>query len=256
MIVLCTFAKPAIATDSIDINWYVDGENYSSSTCEYGGDIIIPSTNPTKYGYTFVGWEPAVRRIEYLESTGTQYIDTGIVPKEDTYVEMDFQYTSLAVGNQVMGSSINGCRQAGETSKRFYIAAVEDESKLRHVYGNTTFLTQNPLDRHYIKFNGNGHSLIVDDVFLGTLNGYSIQTTSSRTLWIFRGNNETPNNQEWFSAIKIYLLKIYDYGTLVLDLVPVLDANNVPCMYDTVSGQFFYNAGTGDFIVGPEIGDL
>ena len=34
---------------------------------------------------------------------------------------------------------------------------------------------------------------------------------------------------------------------------PVLDKNGTPCMYDNVTDQFFYNAGTGQFIAGPVI---
>ena len=33
-----------------------------------------------------------------------------------------------------------------------------------------------------------------------------------------------------------------------IDLIPALDRNGTPCMYDTVSKQIFYNAGTGKFL--------
>ena len=39
-------------------------------------------------------------------------------------------------------------------------------------------------------------------------------------------------------------------GEFLLDMIPVLDRNNIACMYDKVSGEFFYNQGTGNFIVG------
>ena len=54
-------------------------------------------------------------------------------------------------------------------------------------------------------------------------------------------------------SIRIYSFKIYDNGTLIRDMIPVKDLSGIACMYDKVSGQFFYNAGTGDFIAGPEI---
>ena len=34
---------------------------------------------------------------------------------------------------------------------------------------------------------------------------------------------------------------------------PVLDKNGIPCMYDKVTDQFFYNQGTGQFIAGPVV---
>ena len=35
-----------------------------------------------------------------------------------------------------------------------------------------------------------------------------------------------------------------------IDLIPVLDKNNIPCMFDKVTKQFFYNQGTGQFLYG------
>ena len=52
---------------------------------------------------------------------------------------------------------------------------------------------------------------------------------------------------------KIYYLKMYESNSLVLDLIPVKDKNDVVCMYDKVSDTFFYNQGTGNFIAGPEV---
>ena len=39
-------------------------------------------------------------------------------------------------------------------------------------------------------------------------------------------------------------------GKLIRDLVAALDENGVVCMYDKISGTFFYNKGTGTFIAG------
>ena len=36
----------------------------------------------------------------------------------------------------------------------------------------------------------------------------------------------------------------------VLNLIPCLDSDNKPCMYDTVSKKTFYNNGTGEFLYG------
>ena len=47
--------------------------------------------------------------------------------------------------------------------------------------------------------------------------------------------------------------KIYAENNLVCDLIPCLDTNGTPCMYDTVSKQTFYNQGTGEFLYGEVI---
>jgi hypothetical protein len=49
---------------------------------------------------------------------------------------------------------------------------------------------------------------------------------------------------------KIYSFLVYENNTLIQDLRPALDYNNVACMYDMVTGKYFYNQGTGEFIAG------
>ena len=44
---------------------------------------------------------------------------------------------------------------------------------------------------------------------------------------------------------------MWENDVLVRDMIPCLDNNGIPCMYDTVSGKTFYNQGTGEFIARP-----
>lgn len=52
------------------------------------------------------------------------------------------------------------------------------------------------------------------------------------------------------TKLKCHYLKVERNGELAIDLIPVVDNNGVVCMYDKVSGEFFYNQGTGEFIAG------
>ena len=40
---------------TVNLNWTVDNTNYAQTTCESGNNLSLP-TPPTKYGYTFKGW--------------------------------------------------------------------------------------------------------------------------------------------------------------------------------------------------------
>ena len=73
----------------------------------------------------------------------------------------------------------------------------------------------------------------------------------SMYLFSINDNNTTP----YFSAMQCNRLRIIQNNILVRDFIPVLDKDGVPCMYDKVEGKFYYNAGTGDFIAGPVIGE-
>ncbi len=49
-------------------------------------------------------------------------------------------------------------------------------------------------------------------------------------------------------VLKFYSLKAWDeHDNVLLDLIPVLNADGVPGLWDKVSRQFFGNAGTGKF---------
>ena len=52
---------------------------------------------------------------------------------------------------------------------------------------------------------------------------------------------------------RVYKFKLTDNDVLVRDMIPVLDMDGTPCMYDKVEGKFYYNQGTGQFIAGPVI---
>lgn len=61
----CLYASRA---DTETINWYVDGTDYTTTTCQSGGDVTLPAA-PTKTGYTFVGWQTALYDFSTLDYT-------------------------------------------------------------------------------------------------------------------------------------------------------------------------------------------
>lgn len=45
-----------VYADTINLHWKnYDGTTYQDSTCVVDSDLILPSTPPTRYGYTFTG---------------------------------------------------------------------------------------------------------------------------------------------------------------------------------------------------------
>ena len=65
--VFMMFVSVAGAT-TVNLNWTVDNTNYAQTTCETGNNLTLPSP-PTKYGYTFRGWNWTDTEIM---GTGTQ----------------------------------------------------------------------------------------------------------------------------------------------------------------------------------------
>ena len=52
---LC-FICTAAVTEQISINWGADNQLYTTTTCEIGDNVILPSA-PTKRGHIFKGWQ-------------------------------------------------------------------------------------------------------------------------------------------------------------------------------------------------------
>lgn len=244
---LCTFGQVAFSNvpETIDISWMVDGNVYSQSTCEYGGDVILPDA-PTKRGHTFVGWRRNYVELEYLESTGTQYIDTGIVADERTEAEIEFQD---AIGILFMATA------GGWDSANFGIV-FSDTKGVVHFYMNCDGYTDYPFSKEN-PLTGNIKLLLsgvyLNDKALTITQGAIPSATAFSTkypIYLFAQNNGAtvlPSSK----TVKIKYFKLWKDSVLVQDFIPVLDPDGVPCMYDRVTDSFFYNQGTGQFIPGP-----
>ena len=231
------------------LQWYVDNDLYATTTCESGGDITLP-TAPTKYGYTFQGWT-GYTKIEYLESNGTQYINTLFSPTQSTRVIMQYMVPTRA------DVSLFGARVALLESEfdELYTASLDYRSD----YG-THRTTPATLDDTFF-----GDIITVDkNANITTLtnasNNIIVNTYHPSTHFtvgypiFFPGIDTSGTFTTTNTSIRIYSFKIYnDNGNLTRDMIPVLDSNNIPCMYDLVENKYYYNAGTGDFIAGPMI---
>ncbi|MCI5588861.1 MAG: hypothetical protein MR384_13420 [Lachnospiraceae bacterium] len=202
------------------------------------------SLTPTEYNKCekianlILGTDLPYVELEYIETSYTQWIDTGIIANSDIDIEMNFK--NLHVGN----SPRNYNRFIGTTqdvnfefcdmgSTEYYRASINPGN----IATNLTLIAD---EYNTIKLTGNGKVII---------NG--IQKTDF---------NANPNNSpiQLFTtqsggqgcAIKMKYCKIYKDNSLIRDFIPVKDENNVVCLYDKISNQYFYNAGTGDFIAG------
>ena len=78
----------------------------------------------------------------------------------------------------------------------------------------------------------------------------AVSFTNSANIYLFGINNMGTLFSNFVYAGKIYYCKFYDGTVIVRDFIPVLDWNDVPCMYDKVNDELYYNAGTGEFLYG------
>ena len=194
------------------------------------------------------------KKVEYLKNTGTQYIDTKFIPSKDSKLEIELKF--------------EGDFKASDTNTAFF-GVSDAESKFSMNFGgassqyDTLFCWCEARSKDSYK------------IYSLSING-EIRTNKNKI--IFSSGKVTYANRSADMATKIsdnidsliifgarYMSKIYSFNAyymylyscklysgdiLLRDLIPCLDSDNKPCMYDTVSKKTFYNNGTGEFLYG------
>lgn len=188
---------------------------------------------------------PYDAEIEYLQSTGTQYFDTGIVGGSNFECEIKAEYTQNQDGfDTILGAFTS----TGHFSVALAIQKAASSNKPYFQFGSTYVLhTTNPLALHVYKTSLKNGVVKIDIDGSAVTDTYSAEL-SDLTMYMFarhRGDTTIGN----YSKAKIYYCKIWSNGSLVRDYIPVR-VGQVGYMYDRVSGQLFGNAGTGSFTLG------
>lgn len=184
-------------------------------------------------------------RIQYIESTGTQYIDTGFYPNQDTGVKIKAKFNSVSNSSALLfGSGLSAREKTFEfylwdTRPSFNYDNYNYEDNIRIQIGDMIIIDW---DKNIIDYS-------INDVSKPTITRPYREFNAPYTMGLFAVKRP---KGVYIGKVSIYLFQIWQDDILVRDFIPVLDGNGVPCMYDKVEGKFYYNAGTGDFIAGPE----
>jgi hypothetical protein len=70
---------------------------------------------------------------------------------------------------------------------------------------------------------------------------------------LFCGFSDTNNSPQRYCNAQLYYFKLFVEGTLVRDLIPCKDSNNVVGMYDVVNNTFYTSPNGAAFEAGPEV---
>lgn len=218
-------------------------------------DIIVHGTSPISlpdaianslaYLKAFGGTEqrnlPAeYTQLEYIESTGTQYIDTGVVPKTTLSIKIKYNILQLASSNNI---AIFG----SISSQTGLFSGVAGSPSVYYINTGATSLSDIPFAFNTIREEEYINDTMIRDGVTYTTDPI-IENNISMTLF---GRN-TGSEIARIGTLRIYYFTLYDNGVLIQNLIPAKrNSDNVLGMYDTVSGTFLTNAGTGTFTAGP-----
>ena len=190
--------------------------------------------------------------LEYISSTnnGNQYIDLGI----KLYEELDTQY-DIAI--------------------KFIISSTNTESQATMF--NCQDPNNNPWPGTYIRKNNSGTGITGryiggtnKDNTIGQLNEIielPVQTAPNKNVTNLNNNNSThqygaslfcsfsntSNAPQRYCNGSLYYFKLFVEGTLVRDLIPCKNSNNVVGMYDVVNDVFYTSPNGALFVEGPEV---
>lgn len=177
------------------------------------------------------------KRVEYLESSGGPYIDTGIGVKSNTVVKAIFSIASTATGRSYFGAR-------NSTNERFQIVNSFGIGS-GYFYNASIYPIAN--QKYEIEMHANG-DVYLDGVKRNATNGTFSPVAFDRSLYIFSTNYYDGSGVP--SASTFWKVQILEGDVLVRNFIPALDTTNTPCMYDTVTQTAFYNQGSGEFTYG------
>lgn len=190
-----------------------------------------------------VAWEksglPAGYKLcNYLESTGTQWIDTLIVPSETLTTTVKQAFTGDSI---ITNSSIFGSRGNGDTR---YWVNYDGQFEIGYGIWISTGVNTTPYTINTIVFNE-----INEGIHCFTYNDKRFEhsgTPNNSVNIVLFGRNHAGSIV--IAKQRIYSFSMKDPSGEVLNFIPCLDESGIPCMFDTVSKQPFYNQGTGEFL--------
>ena len=166
----------------------------------------------------------------YLESTGTQTINTGLTPVYGDEINVIAYRTSNANSMLYASGTVTITSSTGKFYCRYFTSTNKGATPIP--------LEKFPDDKQYHHIMLSRDGFYADGNFVKALPG---ERAEAGTLIIFRGTSN-------YGKLRIKRFYITRDGAYTLNLIPALDRNGTPCMYDTVSKQTFYNAGTGEFL--------
>lgn len=187
------------------------------------------------------GLPSVYQQVEYIQSSGSQYIDTGVT-SADSY-ELNFLFANITNDSSPFGS------RSSNKSHRFGLLYYDGMYVWQN--GNANTEIQNfAVDTVYTvqagaKFDG---KIIVNETELAN----NISTTAGYKIYLFAFGE---NGNKWYNCSfsgRVYMCRIYSNSECVRDFIPCYrKSDNVIGMYDIINGQFYTNQGSGSFTCYP-----
>lgn len=186
--------------------------------------------------------------VDYIESTGTQWIDTEVLALAETRTDVGYRFANVMQNSLAMIGGV-------QSPNRYYPISLTGTDAKRERYdlgnggGSQIEFTHPVVTDHEVIFNDSMRRVNVDGVEIGTFT--SAYTDSALSAYMFAARNVSANKADWLAKARIYHYDVYHTnGTLRAAFRPAVDASGKGVMYNGYTGKIHSNGGTGDFALG------
>lgn len=202
-----------------------------NSTWKENNEILFKKTNWINHKDIYMKFNPQsllpseYTALEYIESTGIQYIDTGLtVNKTDSYEMI------------LIAHLANNDNRAGANGYLQFQAKIGNNKK----------------SKINIKYINKIETIFVDDQQVSSTDWSTSYNGTNVKLGLFKLGD---TNNTWYSQTgqsgKLYSCKILNNNNLIRNFVPCKNTSGTLGLYDAVNNVFYTNVGTGTFTAGP-----
>lgn len=231
-----------------------DGQNYWTVTATKTGEDPVSATiiinAADEYNVVLDFRLPAIyQEVEYLENTGTSYIQTAVTPNNIASGSISFQITATGSYIAIWGADGGGA----SNSASYELSAGTSERGFWYCGTRTTFSSFSTNTTYTVSWQTASGTQSYD-VNGTTYSGTNTGTPSDSLAVALFGVNRSGSIAN-SSKSKIYSFVAYDANNApVLELIPCYrKSDSVAGMWDRVSKTFLTNAGSGTFSVGGDV---
>ena len=232
---------------------------YPSAKCVYDELQNIPSMpSGTNTGDILVWngsawvskpkWQMIYQPVEYIQSSGTQYIDTGVPITSDLRMVLERANVNTneclegAIRTDNPKASFSWCGNSTTVNNKFSSLLGSDFS--------TWSQSSVSVDTNKHTFDISSGSQKID----GTEYGTQVIVESAITIGLFVWHNSGGNPWGTKQSAKVYSCKFYNGATLIRDYIPVYNVFTGDIgLFDTINNKFYGKQGTGTFTKGADV---
>ncbi len=195
-----------------------------------------------------VRWLPnTYQAVEWIQSSWTQYIDTGYTLTSNPWYDMVFEFVWWDSNSWIPMLWVRW-----STTSTYCCLYINSNS----LYVTPNYAWFDPWTSSWLTISKNTKYNIVEDagqfyidgVYKSGCSTTNTYYTANKPLYLFANNDYNWTVQYRGSSMKLYSFKLYNNWTLVRDFIPCYrKSDSVIWLYDRVNNSFYTNSWTGTF---------